>query len=247
MQRPSLISFSLLTDRLLLADCNKRSVRGNDSQWHSCLLPQMAPCQALWKRQSNAMRWPWVSCLSASRCRWPSWSLFAEVVLLFHGGLCPDTVWCEPQTLIAESPPSEPKLLMMAVIWIFVSGMREPCSALGLHTLEAHFLPLHRIRVLMFKRWGGGILPRLWAMGNPSDSLVPWNKDSCWSLQGRTSVTSCLWLMRASSSSFGGCLYMDTLEDSRSPPRALTLELDLLHGNYRKTRTWGLWGTVIKV
>lgn len=217
MQRPSLISLSLPTDRLVLTDCNKRSVRGNDSQWHSCLLPQMAPCQALWKRQSNAMRWPWVSCLSASRCRWPSCSLFAEVVLLRHGGLCPNTVWCEPQTLIAESPPSEPKLLMVAVIWIFVSGMRERCSALGLHTLEAHFLPLHRIRVLMFKRWGGGILPRLWAMGNPSDSLVPWNKDSCRGLLWRTSVTSCLGLMRASSSSFGGCLYMDTLEDSRSP------------------------------
>lgn len=27
-------------------------------------------------------------------------------------------------------------------------------------------------------------------------------------------------------------------------PRALILELVLLHGNYRKRRTWGLWGTV---
>lgn len=179
MQRPSGISFRLLTDRRVETDCNKRSASGNDSQWRSCLRPQMAPCPALWKRQSNAMRWPWVSCLSASRSRRPSWSSFAEVVLL-------RTL---PKNSLIRSPNPDPwesssrmRLLMMAVFWMFVAGMREPCSMLGLHMLEAHFLPLHRIGGVMFRRWGGGILPRFWAMGNPSDRLDPGNKDSCWGL-----------------------------------------------------------------
>lgn len=69
------------------------------------------------------------------------------------------------QSLIAESPPA--------------NAPDEGCC-LGIlgwdeRAMEAHFLPLHRIRVVMFKRrgGGGGILPRLWALGNPSDSLVP--------------------------------------------------------------------------